>query len=424
MKRLILYGLTMLGAHSNTQAQTTLSLEEYKTRVLSYNQSVKSAQETVKAAKAAAREVKTAYFPQLDGTASYSFDFNPPVLALGSLNVELKAPSWSAGGQLTQNIYSGGKLSATYKSMKIQQDIAGLVEQLTTDNIGYTAEVAYWNTAASKAFWDTSIRYLNILKNLYNIVQTRFDDGLISKTDLLKIETSLKEASYQASKAQQAYSNSSIILNVLMGAPAQDSLLLTDSLSIANPAIEPLSYDDVLQRRPDYLARTKEIEWQKQLGRIDQSEFLPKAYIGGSIDYGTLLLNLNNNTIWSPRLFAGINLPIFHWGKSKHSRDKNRALTITKQLNQSTSADEIKKELATALNNLQETDSQITIAKDNLNLARQSMDLHTFSYEEGHISILDVQAAQLSWLQSYVNLIESYLNNKLAVAAYWKAISE
>ncbi len=427
MKRLILYGLLngllICNACGLLQAQTELSLDDYKAKVLSYNQDIKIAQQTIQAVKDASREIKTVYFPQIDAKASYSYDFNPPVLSLAGLDIELMPPNWSAGGQLTQNLYTGGKLSASYHSAKIELDIANLMEKLSVDNISYTAEYSYWNASASKTYWNTAIRYRNILNSLYHIVKTRYSDGLISKMDLLKVETSLKDADYQVSRAQQSFTNNCVLLNVLMGASPQDALLLTDSLSTLAAAIEPLSYEDVLQRRPDYLVKTKEIDLQKQKGRIDQSEFLPKAYIGGSIDYGTLLLNLNNDAIWSPRVFASISVPVFQWGKGGYNQKRNKSMMVIKELNQSLIADEIKKDLNMALNNMEETKKQINISKENLDLAQQSLDLHTFSYEEGKTAVLDVQAAQLSWLQAYTNLIQSYLNNKLAIASYYKIIS-
>ncbi len=423
MKRLILYSLMLLGVARPLYSQTELSLDEYKEKVLSYNQDVKSAQATIKAAQAVAKEIKTEFFPQLDGSGSYSYDFNPPVLALGSLSLDLKAPAWSAGGQLTQNIYTGGKLVASYNSAKIQQDIAMLAEELSVDNISYVAEQVYWNTSASKAFWNTAIEYRNILSRLYSTVQTRYQNGYVSKMDLLKMETSLKEADYQVSKAQQMHTNSCILLHVFMGVSTKEPLSLTDSISSSEAAMI-VPYENVLQQRPDYLIKTREIALQKQKGKIDRSEFLPKVYVGGSMEYGTLLLNLNNNTIWSPRVFAGVSVPLFHWGKSRHSNKKNKALMLSKELAQSAAADEIRKELETAVNNMAETSKQIEIARENLDVARQSLDLHTFSYEEGKTAILDVQAVQLSWLQAYVNLIQSYLNNKLSVAAYRKTVSE
>ncbi len=424
MSRLILYSVAVLFTAGRLSAQTGLSLEEYKAKVLDYNQNVKTAQQTVEVAKAAAKEIKTVYFPQVKGKASYSYDFNPPTLELAGIGIELKPPTWSAGGQLTQNIYTGGKLSASYHAAKIQQDIAVLLEDLSTDNISYVAEVAYWNAVGTKSLWDASVSYQNILKDLYGIVLTRYDDGYISKTDVLKIETSLKEAEFQVSKARQAYGNNCIALNVLMGAPSGQPLQLTDTLRQANPIIAPVSYDDVLDRRPDYLAAGKQIDLQMQKAKIDRSEYIPKAYIGGSIDYGTMLLNLNNDYIWSPRVFAGISVPIFYWGKSRHTRNRNQALINTMELEQSAKADEIRKEFDISLNNMKETDNQINIARENLDVAQQSLDLNTFSYTEGRISLLDVQSAQLAWLQAYINLIQSYLSNKVSVASYKKVVSE
>ena len=45
----------------------------------------------------------------------------------------------------------------------------------------------------------------SIVKQQYDIIQDRFDDGMISRTDLLMISTRLKEAELQYIKARQNY---------------------------------------------------------------------------------------------------------------------------------------------------------------------------------------------------------------------------
>ncbi len=425
IKKLILILSLVWGISFTGYAQISLSLNGYKQKVLSYNQDIKIAQNTINAAQAVSKEIKTGYLPGIDASGSYSYNFNPVTLSLGNPGEEMKAQNWSAGGEVNQILYSGGKLSASYNAAKIQQDIASLMQESTVDNISYSAETSYWNAVATLSYLNTATRYKNILTDLYKTVQKRFDDGLISKTDLLKVETSLKEADYQLSKAQQLFNNTCIILNILMGEPENTSLQLTDSISDPSSMIvEYLTFDDVLNRRPDYLIKSKEIDLQKQQGKIDLSEFLPKAHIGASVNYGTLMLNFDGKTQWTPLVYANISIPVFHWGKSKFSQNKNKAIEISKELEQDAAADNIKKELGTTLNNIKETGIQIIISKDNLKTAEESLELHTFSYQEGQVSILDVQSVQLSWLQAYVNLIESYLNNKLSIARYKKVISE
>ena len=79
--------------------------------------------------------------------------------------------------------------------------------------------------------------------------------------------------------------------------------------------------------------------------------------------------------------------------------------------------DNITQEIMTAWTNIVESASQIDIARANLEVARENLSLNTFSYNEGLLTILDVISAQLSWLQAYTN-------QKVAIAAYHKAIAD
>ena len=81
----------------------------------------------------------------------------------------------------------------------------------------------------------------------------------------------------------------------------------------------------------------------------------------------------------------------------------------------------ITKEVAKAWTSLTENTRQIDIAKENCKLAEENLDLNTFSYTEGRLTILDVLSAQLTWVQAYTNLIQSYYEQKIALADYRKA---
>ncbi len=64
------------------------------------------------------------------------------------------------------------------------------------------------------------------------------------------------------------------------------------------------------------------------------------------------------------------------------------------------------------------------IAQKKVAQAEENLDLVTFSYNEGKASMADVLSAQLSWTQAHTNLIDAYLAEKMAMAEYWKVVSE
>ncbi len=51
-------------------------------------------------------------------------------------------------------------------------------------------------------------------------------------------------------------------------------------------------------------------------------------------------------------------------------------------------------------------------------IAGENLDLSTYSYGEGLVTILDVLQAQLSWIQIYTNAIQAYYSHAVAVSDY------
>ena len=62
------------------------------------------------------------------------------------------------------------------------------------------------------------------------------------------------------------------------------------------------------------------------------------------------------------------------------------------------------------------------ISEAALRIAEENLDLNTFSYNEGKLPILDVLSAQLSWIQSYSSLIQTWYQQKASLAQYNKAV--
>ena len=61
---------------------------------------------------------------------------------------------------------------------------------------------------------------------------------------------------------------------------------------------------------------------------------------------------------------------------------------------------------------------------DEQKIAEENLDLNTFSYTEGKLPIIDVLSAQVTWIQSYSSLIQTWLQQKVSLADYNKAIGK
>lgn len=178
----------LLGALSVGAQEKPVTAADYKQKVLEYSRQIKQSAEERIAMQHAIKAAKTAFFPAVDFSGSYQYRINKYDLDFGpGMAVEMDHNTYSLGATVSQPIYAGGQIYNNYKAAQIQGQIASEAEDLTTDNIVYAADLNYWSAAARKGMYDVMCQYVDIVQELANVLTTRFNDGQISKTDLLQV---------------------------------------------------------------------------------------------------------------------------------------------------------------------------------------------------------------------------------------------
>ena len=325
---------------------------------------------------------------------------------------------------VSQPLYMGGALNAQHKIAQADERLNQLNEELTIDQIHYQSDAVYWNASASQAMLQAADKYQNIVKQQYDIIQDRFNDGMISRTDLLMISTRLKEAELQYIKARQNYTLALQKLNILMGEEPNNPVDSLYTIDAASAPVQILSLENVLQRRADYESTEVNIMKSQAQRKAALSQFNPQLNMYFSGGWATATPNLGYDVSFNPIVGINLNIQIFRWGPRIKTNRQQKAYISIQKLQQSYVADNINEELSAALTKLTETEYQVKTAKETMNLANENLDLVSFSYNEGKANMVDVLSAQLSWTQAYTNLINAYLSEKMAVAEYRKVISE
>ena len=393
----------------------TLTVEEYRAKVLDYILVIKQSREAVKAAIFALKGVKTGFFPKLQLSGNYSYQIEDVEFMQG---VDLKHNNYSAEAALSQNVYAGSMVRKQQEAAKLQKAIARLGEELTTDNIVYAADVSYWTLAANESLFYISQEFVLIVKELDGIVQKRFDEGAISKTDLLMVKTRLKEAELQESTRNMNYQTAMQSFKIMMGAPLEERWVIIDSIQkpVVVPSLQPLEV--ALKRRADYQIAVQDFNLTKQQTKIIRSKYLPQLAVGVKETWGTPLINVSGDEKFATVAFAKLSMPIFNWGEKRQYVKQNRAMETSKELAMSKVEDQVKEELANAWVKLNENWKQVEIANSTLEIARENLKLNTFSYNEGKLPILDVLSSQATWLQAYTNVVSANYQYKVAYAEY------
>lgn len=419
--QLITLSLLLLGLTAEAQ-QPSLSRETYRNKVEAYSQILKQQKLKTMASTEARKIAHTGFLPKIDinadGTLNMS-DLNAWNEPVG----EYRNHTYQGVFIVSQPLYMGGALNAQHKIAQADERLNQLNEELTIDQIHYQSDAVYWNASASQAMLQAADKYQNIVKQQYDIIQDRFNDGMISRTDLLMISTRLKEAELQYIKARQNYRLALQKLNILMGEEPNNPVDSLYTIDAASAPVQILSLENVLQRRADYESTEVNIMKSQAQRKAALSQFNPQLNMYFSGGWATATPNLGYDVSFNPIVGINLNIPIFRWGARFKTNRQQKAYISIQKLQQSYVADNINEELSAALTKLTETEYQVKTAKETMNLANENLDLVSFSYNEGKANMVDVLSAQLSWTQAYTNLINAYLSEKMAVAEYRKVIS-
>jgi len=420
--QLITLSLLLFGLTAGAQ-QAYLSREAYRDKVEAYSQILKQQKLNTLASTEARKIAHTGFLPKIDANADGTLNMSD-LSAWNEPLGEYRNHTYQGVFIVSQPLYTGGALNAQHKIAKADEKLSQLNEELTIDQIHYQSDAVYWNASASQAMLQAADKYQSIVKQQYDIIQDRFNDGMISRTDLLMISTRLKEAELQYIKARQNYTLALQKLNILMGEEPNSPVDSLYTIDTASAPMQILSLENVLQRRADYESTEVNIMKSQAQRKAALSQFNPQLNMYFSGGWATATPNLGYDVSFNPIVGINLNIPIFRWGARFKTNRQQKAYIGIQKLQQSYVTDNISEELSAALTKLTETEYQVKTATETMNLANENLELVSFSYNEGKANMVDVLSAQLSWTQAHTNLINAYLSEKMAVAEYRKVISE
>lgn len=417
-------GLIAISSATSVFGQAAeLSATAYRLRVLNYSRQLRSSSAEVDAMREAVRTARTAFFPAVDMAGNYQYRFNSHNMQMDDSALPIDNNNYTVEAGVSQPVYAGGQIYNSYKAAQIQSEIARESELLTTDNVIRSADVCYWSATANQRLYEVMCEYYNIVKRLADVLAIRYADGQISKTDLLQVQSRLKEAELSRSTAHKDFRIALQSLNTLMGVNPMNDVSLTDSISTY--CLLPLrAGDDVATgNRPDYRIALLDIDYQERQVKLAAARYNPTVAVGFKETWGTPTINTKGaDRLWNSVIYASVQIPLFRWGARFRERNTQKAILRSKEYAADATRDRISQEVAAAWTNLTEYGRQIGIAESSCLIAAENLDLNTFSYTEGKLPIVDVLSAQLSWIQAYSGLIQVWLQQKVSLADYNKAV--
>lgn len=410
-----------------------LTLADCRNMALLSNENMRIAENNVSGAGLDRAVARTQYLPKLAGstTALYS----TPDSELGNMMTMQIRGAYMAGINLTQPIFTGGKIIAANRMASAGQEISRQQLRATKMDVIAEAEKSYWTYVAVLAKVDMTESYLAMIDSIYDMTNTSVELGMANRQSLLRVNTKRSEIIYRLNQAKAGANICRMALCRVIGVDDTVSIRPTESVMV--DSILPLMSFDV-SNRPETMILDKNIDIKRHQVTMARADFLPTIGLQlGWSAYGNIKMKgwaqdeSGNHVPYSSTIndnsFMGVlsvQIPIFHWGEGIKKVRKakleveNARLTLdhNKRLMQ-LEARQNYSNLVTGLELIRSANTAMVEADENLRMMREQ-------YEVGLNTLTDLLEAQSQWQASYSNLIEARTQYRIYQVDYLRSVGE
>ena len=417
LQRIILGGAALLsfGASFSAAQPVTLTLEQALASAEGVNLTVLLSREAAAQAVEVANQSRVSVMPIVNGSLQQRRTRSLTIL--------------STSGALSETRPSNrfdGLLTGSYSVLNPQ-----LLSALRSARAGIGIAQADYNAALQLVFSSVAQTYFTHLRNLrrltvldanivrartlLDLAQNQFSAGTVTRIDVTRAQSQL-ELAVQARLQQETVDfQSELALKRLLDLDPTRPVQLADfAVQRADPAKLGVGADPtIFEQRADWLRAQKAVEQARLDVRTAKFERLPSVAVSGQYGYGAA--NYDDPGKRPEWFFGGtISVPIFDGLRA--GADKRVALSRqrSQELRLHTLELQISSELLLARQDASSRNAQITVAENNLKLAREQLTLAQERYRQGVADNREVVEAQTSLAVADDNYVEAVYQYNLS----------
>lgn len=416
-------------SETSAQEKLSLSLAQCREMALSQSEELQQADNKLHQAELDNEIATTAYLPKIDAAAIGAYML--PDMDMMGMELRMRG-TYMAGFNLTQPIYTGGKITTGKRLARIGREAAREQQRMTRMDVLVEADKAYWTYIAVSR----KVRMLESLSvqmdTLYQQVSVACHTGMATENDLLRIEAKLSDVQYQLQKVKNGADLCRMSVCRMVGVGLDTSIEPTDTLMTLS---EPIVLSTDISSRPEMALLEKQMEVDKQQIRMAKADMLPTIGLtAGYMYYGNIKLKgmttVEDGTLqpfsqefrdgqWIAML--SVSIPIFHWGENRKKVRKAQYQLKNSELELQKNTRLFNIEVQQAIRNLQDGQRLIQTAETGLCQAKENLRVTQNRYDSSMVPLSDLLDAQSQWQQAESNLIEAQTQCKIYETEYLRA---
>lgn len=421
---------TVLAVAAVMQAETLrIDRDQCRMMALDASEDIEIARNAVEQARLDKKAAFTAYLPKLAGSATGIY--RTPDSDVSGMTLSMKGV-YLAGLTVTQPVYAGGKIVAANRLASIGRKAAAEQQRMTRMDVIANADNAYWTYIAVLAKVDMVKAYLAQIDTVYAQTKTSFEVGMITKTDLARIDARRSQVVYQLNQAESGADLCRLSLCNILGVDPETQIEPVDK---DIPVTAPADMSADISQRPELALLQADINAKEQQVKMTRADFLPTLGVqAGWSAYGNIKMKgyaeapdgsyqpFSSNTKGNGWLvMASLSVPIFNWGEGIHKVKKARLDVSNANLTLEKNRRLMNIEAQQTVNNVLTGYTLVESANTAMHQAQLSLDDMKVRYETGLASLTDMLDAQAQWQTSWSNMIEARTQYQIYVTDYLRA---
>ena len=404
-----------------------LSLREAVDRAIEFNLGAVGLTQAVRQARGQTKIARSALLPNLNASLSETvqqtnlqalgvhFDlpipgFTPPTI-VGPFNYfDLRASLSQTVLDLTaRNNYRASKelVRANELSVEDARDLIVLA-------VGGT----YLQVIATRSRIDAARAQLTTAEALFKQTSEQRAAGVVAQTDLNRSQIQLLTQQQRLVSLENDYSKLKIALARLAGLPPNEQYEISDAIPFAEAP--PLSLADALRQafaqRADLKAAEAQLEAAERARSAARAERLPSFAVRA--DYGVIGTN-PSQAHGTFAVVGTVRVPIWQGGRIKGQTEVADAALDQRRAEMEDLKGRIESEVRNAFFDLQAATSQVEVARTNIRVATQNLELTRQKFDAGvsdNVEVVQSQEALSTANTDYINSVFAHNLAKLSLA--------
>jgi len=409
---LVMVCLTLAALLSQAAAAEEMTLSDCISAALDANRDIAAARQGLDRSASGVLEARSGFLPSLSLSGSYNFaeksqriGFPLPGGGIEETEVDFTR-DYGLQFSLSQALYTGGRLSGSYRISKLSRDAARAdLERLEADvTLGVIR--AFFSYLLARESVSVAEEAIRTAEEFLRVVRARYDAGEASNFEVMRAEVEVSDLEPALIDVRNAVATAELGLRNVMGMNLDRQVGFTGTLEApsdsARPGGRPAevdlagAVDQALSRRPELRMMQARAEIAGQSLNVAKAGRLPTFSLSATYDLRSDALSVDSDD-WD-ETYAGylvMSLPIFDGLRTRSQIAASMSGIRQAEIAIADLRSAIELEVRTSLLDVDAAGQRLSSQEKSVEMAAEGLRIANERYLQGLATNLDVMDAQL-----------------------------